>query len=306
MPPDPPLPEPSPAPVLYLTDLTFDRFDPADLFDLAFLLRSARLRPVGVCLSETDGNGQRIANALEAAARTSIPVIGGTDGLRAFLESTTEAVNLMVTGGYGSVAELLAGHRPLIREKVARLFLVGGQVNDYSAGRAGERLPIDPRLKQRHPERFDASGDPRVTDPTSFSALLTSGEGIIWLPRDICLWRYAAPQLLADGGPLCELLLRETFFRHLTDAGFPADRYDAAEAPVLLSSLPGLLLATEPDPFAWMRLFRVIPGRVTERDSSVRLETVTDSPNLFVVVAIDGQALGKLLTAELRVRPPAV
>ena len=32
-----------PAPVLYVTDLTYERYDPADLFDLAFQRRLKRV-----------------------------------------------------------------------------------------------------------------------------------------------------------------------------------------------------------------------------------------------------------------------
>src|SRR5262249_55532532 len=122
------------------------------------------------------------------------------------------------------------------------------------------------------------------------------------------LWRYAAPGILSDGGEVSEFLLRELFYANLRAAGPEADRYDAADAPVLLSALPALLLAVEPDPFAWMRLFRAVTARV-EVDASgavVSLATTTDQPNLYAVIAIDGQALGKLLTATLRDRLLAV
>lgn len=309
-------PDVTPAPIFYVTDLAYDRFDPADLFDLAFLLRSPfhDLRCV-VQANEAGGWG-RVLDALTVRARREIDSAGGAYGLVDAIYESDEPINLVVVGGYGIVAEALAKERALFREKVARLFLIGGHVNEYAVPADGElppravaeRLPIDPRLRERNPERFAPTGDPRTQGPEqeAFGQLLTSGEGVIWLPRDICLWRYAAPGILSDGGPVAEFLLRELFYANLTrNASRDTDRYDAADAPALLSALPAFLLAVRPDPLAWMRLFRAVTARV-EVDAQGRLTaftTRTDSPNLYCVIAIDGRALGKTLTARLRDRP---
>jgi hypothetical protein len=56
----------------------------------------------------------------------------------------------------------------------------------------------------------------------------------------------------------------------------------------------------------FLRLFRAVTARVEadETTGSVSaLTTQTDRPNLYAVVGIDGQALGKLLTTRLRDRP---
>jgi hypothetical protein len=298
------------APTLYVTDLGYDVFDPADLFDIAFLLCSPRHDLRGVFLTRQSGGGERVLDALAVRARQAVATFVGGGTLTAVLAEAPAPLNVVVVGGYTEVFAALVADRALFREKVARLFLVGGHANDYARGREGERLPIDPRLKERHPERFAPSGDPRAAghQAEAFSALLTSGEGVIWLPRDICLWRYAAPGILSDGGAMAAFLLSELFYANLRAAGPDADRYDAADAPVLLSALPGLLLAVEPDPFAWMRLFRVIPARVEINASGAvgDLAATTDRPNLYAVIAIDSQALGKLLTATLRDRPLTV
>jgi hypothetical protein len=92
-------------------------------------------------------------------------------------------------------------------------------------------------------------------------ALLTSGEAVIWLPRDLSLWR-------------CDVL-------------------DLTDGVVLLSALPALCLARQPDPLPWLRLFRTIPARV-EADKNGKVtafETKTEKPNLYAVVGIDGAAL---------------
>lgn len=307
----------APAPVVYISDLSYDHFDPADLFDLAYLLRSPDHDLRAVCLTETSGadDTERVLDALSLrAGKDFARVAHGQDGLQSALTAEENSVSLVVVGGFETVASVLDADRDLFRAKVARLFLVGGHVNDYTQpGRTGERLATNPRLREQHPERFLPAGEPRAATHNSdntpaFGRLLSSGEGVIWLPRDVCLWRYSAPGVLEDGGPLAEFLLRELFFANLVQAGGPAvaDRYDVASAPVLLSSLPAFLLAVQPDPAVFLRLFRAVLARVETDAQSGRITdfaTRTERPNLYAVVGIDGQALGKLITARLRDRP---
>jgi hypothetical protein len=169
------------------------------------------------------------------------------------LRRAPEPVSLIVTGGFDELVALLDSDRALIRSKLARLFLVGG--------RAEGILPIDPRLKERYPERF--GGDP---DP-AFARLLLSGEGVIWLPGDVCLWRH-----------------------------WDEEKQEAT----LLSTLPALCLARHPEPMPWLRLFRTVPARVAIDDSGAVTELLVNapSPNLYVVVAIDGAALSRFLVAN--------
>lgn len=305
---------PLPAPILYVTDLAYDRFDPADLFDIAFLLRSPFHELRGVVFGDEVGEGTRALDVLTVRAKKETPVYHGADGLMESLRRSSEPVSVVAVGGYGIVADVLARDRALFREKVARLFLVGGYVNEYTATAKGtlpprtltERIPIDPRLRERNPERFTVQGDPRAQgrEQKAFGQLLTSGEGVIWLPRDICLWRYAAPGILSDGGPVAEFLLRELFYANLIHSP-DTDRYDAADAPALLSSTPAFLLAVRPEPMAWMRHFRAVTARaeIDERGRVTAFATRTDSPNLYCVIAIDGHALGKVITPRLRDRP---
>jgi hypothetical protein len=302
-----------PTPILYVTDLSFDSVDPADLFDLAFLLRSPEHALADVILTGGDirDGGERVLEALanKAGSRDIDHVGRGAAALAAALRRADEPVNLVVVGGYSAVRGVLADDPAGFRERVARMFVVGGHVNDYGPT-STPRLPIDPRLRQRCPERFSACGDPRVAvDPaqrSAWAALVTSGEGVVWLPRDICLWRYAAPGVLEDGGRACEFLLRELFAASLRIAGPGADRYIAAGEPAILSALPAFLLSRRPDPFVWMRLFRAAEARVSlDPDSGhvTEFATAVDRPNLHAVVAIDGHLLGKRLTAALRDRP---
>ena len=292
-----------PVPVIYVTDFRISDGDPADVFDLAYLLRSADHTVRGVCLTRPEPDSEILLTRLFSLSHLSPDLLRGADALQSALAGEPEAVNLVVVGGYASVAAILTNNRSLFRETVARLFLVGGHVNNYSQGRAGERLPIDPRLKERHPERFDAAGDARTqADNASFAALLTSGESVIWLPRDLCLWRFSAAGMLADGGPVAAFLLSELQRANQRESD-AAD--ESADDSVLLSALPAFLLAVRPDPFVWMRLFRAMALRV-ETDAAgaiLSLVTQTERPNLYAVIAIDSAALSRFLAAALRDRP---
>ena len=201
---------------------------------------------------------------LQASAYHELRAVVADDAeaLLEALSHTDSPVNLVVVGGYGAARAARERDRLLFRERVARVFLVGGHAAPF--------VPIDPRLAERHPERFAASGDPRVSDGESFSALLVSGDAIIWLPRDLCLWR--------------------------------VDVMDLTEGVVLLSTLPAFCLARQPDPILWLRLFRTIPATV-EADATGRVTafaTKSEAPNLYVVVGVDGAALTRELIQTLK------
>ena len=169
------------------------------------------------------------------------------------LRLVTEPMSLIATGGFDELAALLETDRALVRSKIARLFLIGGHAEGF--------LPIDPRLKERYPERFGGAPDP------AFGRLLTSGEGVIWLPGDVCLWRHWDEQ---------------------------------KQEATLLSTLPAFCLARHPEPMPWLRLFRTIPARVSVDESGALTELLVNapSPNIYVIVAIDGAALSRFLVAE--------
>ena len=294
-------------PIVYVSDLQFSDFAPADLFDLAFLVQNSEYELRGVCLPDLgdgQGGGERVVSALCAAARKPAPPVNlGADGLAAFLDAAPEPVNVMIVGGYAMLARVLRENQPLLREKMARLFLVGGHINSYDETKAADTIyvPLDPRLRDRFPAHFTAYGDGRtMQNREAWAQLLTCGEGVIWLPRDVCVFRFAAPQLLHGGNDLCEFLRRELFWAHLPTA---SDRYAAADAPVLLSALPALLLATQPDPLFWMRWFRATLARVEISPDNFQLtafETRTNAPNVYAITAVDGQALVKRLTDVLK------
>jgi hypothetical protein len=169
------------------------------------------------------------------------------------LRAAPEPVSLIATAGFDELAMLLSDDPSLIRSKIARLFLVGGRAEGF--------VPIDPRLKERYPERFGGEPDPAL------GQLLASGEGVIWLPGDVCLWRH-----------------------------WDEEKQEAT----LLSTLPAFCLARHPEPMPWLRLFRTVPARITIDGWGNITELLVNapSPNLYVVVAVDGAALSRFLVAN--------
>jgi hypothetical protein len=49
----------APVPILYVTDLAYTHFDPADLFDLAFLSRSPNHTLRAICLTDGEETATR-------------------------------------------------------------------------------------------------------------------------------------------------------------------------------------------------------------------------------------------------------
>lgn len=178
-------------------------------------------------------------------------LLSGPD-LQETLLHAPEPVNLLVTGAYDTVVLLLDTEPALIRSKVARLFLLGGRAEGF--------LPIDPRLKERFPALFETAPNP------DFGRLLTCGEGVIWLPGDICVWRHWD---------------------------------EAAQEACLLTVLPALCLATYPDPTLWLRLFRAVPTRVSVEEGGAVTELLSSppNPNSYTIVALDGTALSRFLVS---------
>jgi hypothetical protein len=244
-------------PIVYVVDNA--ALTAASLFDIAFLKYSPNYNLVGVCQTRLD--------------------------IEKCLGDQESPVNLVVIDSFDSVYNLIEQDRDFFREKVARIFVIGGHINDYE--NKIERVPIDPRLKEQHAERFAPRGIDRA-----LGKLLTSGEAIIWLPSDICLWRYAAPQLLEESK------LEEV---RAALASLKSENGND-HSPVLLSSFPAFFLAYQPEITLWLRLFRAIPARLEcdENGGIIGFETKPANPNLYVVVAIDGTALTKQITPVLR------
>lgn len=253
---------------------TFD--DPADWVDLAIALASPDCRLV--CVVAPRDRFEAIRRFCgDDASRFALHDSARIDAVP---EQLSIGCSWIATGGFDALEGLIRSRRTHYREWVRRTFVVGGFAN-----RAGALvLPMDPRLQRLHPERFGES-DPRVRDVRSMDACLTSGEGVVWLPRDVCLWRFDAIGMLAESegkwpGQVRALLRAR----------------DEPDAMVLMSSLPAFLLASLPDTTVWLRWFRVETARY---DADAGLHLGASLPNIHVVSAIDGHLLSRRLVASI-------
>ena len=250
--------------------------DPAEWIDLAFACSWPELEVRAVVAPGT------VIKALRAFAGFKNGAIRWCDAsdpgeALAVLDRTASWI---VAGSHSTWCGLIAGKRDEYRRRIARTFVVGGHANSAD----GEAIPVDPRLREAHPERFGSAGDPRVPDANALASCLVSGEGVVWLPRDTCLWRFDAAGMLSEiggVGPAVLDLLSERF------PGF--DR-------VLMSSIPAWLLAALPEPMAWLRWFRIETARF---DRETGLVFGVSNPNLHVVAGVDGHLLNRRIVGVL-------
>ena len=257
-----------------------DFADVADYFDAAYLLLSDKHDVTIVA-----------PDAKLATLRELIDLCGESRS-RVYTDVITIAespANWIVTSNYDAMLPIIQREPSMRRLGIERLFVVGGHANDYSLH--DQPLRIDPRLKEREPIRFSPDGDTRCAESEAYQALLLSGEAVIWLPRDICLWRYAAPQIFELGpNPVNAWLV----------SLLAAER--GTGEPVLLSSFPSFCLSVTPDTMPWLRLFHTVLGRVEVSPLNGRVTpTITQmNANAYIVTAIDGFACGKFITNVLR------
>lgn len=262
--------------VVYVSDFT----DIADFFDVAYLMLS-------------DKHDVSILAPVEQhdAVRELITLCGtAPDCLCSNIADVSESpANWIVTSHYAAMLPIIQSPPTERRKVIERLFVIGGHANDYSL--QDQPMRIDPRLKERDPDRFAPSGDHRVIDAAAFMTLLRSGEAVIWLPRDVCLWRYAAPQIFELGpNPVNAWLANR----------LAVERGEGE--PVHLSSFPAFCLAVTPDTMPWLRLFHTVLGRIEISPLSGRVTPIIaqQDANAYIVTAIDGFACGKFITNVLR------
>ena len=193
----------------------------------------------------------------------------------------------IVTGYADAWPEGTAGAKEWMREYSRNFFVVGGRANSLDSS----HFPIDPTLRDAYPQRFAGEEDPAWDHPGFWNAILASGEGIIWLPRDLCIWRFDAVGMLSGNpNPLAQWLLGR----------YVASGADT-EGRMLLSAIPAILLSETPEPMLWLRMFRTETVRI-ERDSAGkrRMDRNAPSPNAHCVVAVDGVALNRFLVHRIR------
>ncbi|MFM7320509.1 MAG: hypothetical protein ACKO5K_03160 [Armatimonadota bacterium] len=255
--------------------------EPSDWMDLAIACALPELSPTHVVAP-----AERIDAVREFAgpAGRSVEWLTSCRAVDA-LAGAREGTAWIATGGFDHLDALIRRERAAYRRRIVRTFVVGGHAN-----RLGRTVrPIDPRLRDRHPERFGADGDPRVFEPEALDACLRSGEGVVWLPRDLCLWRFDAAGMLEElHGEWAERV------RALAQGA------TGGSEPFLMSTLPAFLLAALPDTTVWLRWFRVEEARFAD-DGIVGFGA--NEPNLHVVTAIDGHLLGRRIQDILRCVP---
>lgn len=257
-----------------------DFADVADYFDVAYLLLSDKHN---VTIIAPESKHTDLLELIALAGSSPNILCAQTSGL------FNVPATWIVTSDYETLIPLLNETPDTRRHAIQRLFVVGGHANDYSL--SDETLRIDPRLKEREPERFAPAGDPRVDNNDVFTRLVCSGEAVIWLPRDICLWRYAAPQIFELAPNPVNVWLTNRLANERGEGN-----------PVLLSSFPAFCLSITPDTMPWLRLFHTVLGRIEISPLTGRIAPIISQQgaNAYIVSAIDGFACGKFITNVLR------
>lgn len=262
--------------VNYIADFT----DIADYFDAAYLLLSDK-HDVTIVAPESEHTFVGELVALCGAT---------TNCLKADVSAMMDVpATWLVTSDYDAMLPVLETPPGVRRNIIERLFVIGGHANDYAS--KDQPMRIDPRLKEREPQRFTPEGDTRCGDSDAFKSLLLSREAVIWLPRDVCLWRYAAPQIFE----LAPNPVNQWLVRRLARARGEGE-------PVLLSTFPAFCLSVTPDTMPWLRLFHTVLGRIELSPLSGRVTPIIsqEGANAYIVTAIDGFACGKFITNVLR------
>jgi len=261
---------------VYIADFT----DIADYFDAAYLLLSGKH---DVSIVAPDENLDAVLELITLCGKSPEYIIADSSAYNG------TPANWIVTSRYEALLPLIQSSPEDRRKFIERLFVVGGHANDYSLPE--QHMRIDPRLKEREPSRFSGLGDARVIDHDALRTLLLSGEAVIWLPRDVCLWRYAAPQIFD---------LAPNPVNAWLQARLAAERGEGE--PVLLSAFPAFCLAVSPDTMPWLRLFHTVLGKLERSPLTGRVTPtlVQQDANAYIVTAIDGFACGKFITNVLR------
>jgi len=262
--------------VNYIADFT----DIADYFDAAYLLLSDK-HDVTIVAPASEHND--IAELIVHCGATTSCLHANVCGL------LDVSANWAVTSDYNAMLPVLQSAQGVRRNIIERLFIIGGHANDYSGN--DQPMRFDPRLREREPARFAPEGDIRGADTDAFNSLLLSREAVIWLPRDICLWRYAAPQIFdLAPNPVNQWLAKRLALVR------------GEGEPVLMSTFPAFCLAITPDTMPWLRLFHTVLGRIELSPLSGRVTPIItqQGANAYIVTAIDGFACGKFITNVLR------
>ena len=146
-----------PPPVVYVSNSQSGQLNSADLLDLAFLLRSPSHELRGIC-TNAEASFTSLAEFASPDSRSITLIEENTESLAIFLRDQEMPVSLVVVSQYSLVAQLIADSKATVRAKVARIFLIGGHINEYGSPEI-IRLPIDPPTARPKPgEVYDIRG----------------------------------------------------------------------------------------------------------------------------------------------------
>ena len=299
-------------PVVLSTDLYYHIGDADDHFDAACYLTCSEFECRGILLDHNAGrrgrpqDGRRVLAKLmefsgnvcpyghglqnfhmrdERDKAPDNPYQEGLSLLRNALEREGQ-VHIIVVGSMSDVAVAYVRWPELMRQKVARLYLLasyaGHKINDL------ERNALD--------------------DPIALRVLLDSGLPITVLPCDVTCWPFDFFRLVGSCNPLCDFLAKEVFWAYLLrqPAGRPpaqVDRYALMEQQKKCYSTVAFAMAAGDARAAEMA--EVVPCRavVDELGRLENLERGSDKANIDLVAGTHNPLVEEFLVEKLRSAP---
>ncbi len=299
-------------PVVLSTDLYYHIGDADDHFDTACYLTCSEFDQRGILLDHNAGrrgrpqDGHRVLAKLmefsgnvcpyghglqnfhmqdEGDKALDNPCQEGLSLLRNALDGE-DRVHIIVVGSMSDVAVAFVRWPELMRQKVARIYLVasnaGHRVNDL------ERNAVD--------------------DPIAMKVLLDSGLPITLAPCDITCWPFDFYRLVGSCNPLCDFLAKEVFWAYLVrqPQGTPpaqVDRYALMEQQKKCYSTVAFAMAAGDARAAEMA--EVVPCRATvdELGRFVKLAKQSRDANVDLIVRVNNPLVEEFLVEKLRSAP---
>ena len=299
-------------PVVLSTDLYYHIGDADDHFDTACYLTCSEFEHRGILLDHNAGrrgrpqDGHRVLAKLmefsgsvcpyghglqsfhmrdERDKALDNPCQEGLSLLRNALQGDGK-VHVIVVGSMSDVAVAFVRWPELMRQKVARLYLLasyaGHKINDL------ERNAVD--------------------DPIALRVLLDSGLPITIAPCDISCWPFDFYRLVGSCNPLCDFLAKEVFWAYLVrqPQGTPpaqVDRYALMEQQKKCYSTVAFAMAAS-DARA-KEMAEVVPCRVTvdELGRFVNLQEQSRDANVDLIVGTHNPLVEEFLVEKLRSAP---
>lgn len=292
----------SPSPTLYSTDLYYTFImDNDDPFDAAVLLNCPELDVKGIILDNHNfpSDGEKLLQKIMDLSGHQAPYVKGLGefAMRSFddpgldaanqegvelilktLRESKEKVTLIGVGSMTDFAVALVRESQLVRDKVAKIYVVAGTM---------ESREQDWNVK---------------LDPKAFVKLMRSGLPIVWVPVDTSMWYFPAPQMLVpERNRLAHFLLNESLYYYLdldAKGALHKDRYEYYDLGLRLWSTPAFVMATH-DPHA-SEMFETAPAKVEfDDDGLIKSVQFVPNSNITVVKSVHGAKLNQFIVAHI-------